>query len=243
MSRNTLVFGTGLLACLLVAQTLTAGTASELSPRDVSIVGRQWTWAGGFDHSSGWDSYGVFGTKGVAAPGNRPGHEVVRLVDGREREPLALRGRRLRDEGLRLAQRSLEVGRDELDLGEWLGRDQPARDVWNEGGSRTGERARCAIRLDLLDGRERKPVALRRPWLRGERGRMAQRPLEVGRDELDLGERVGRRESARDVRYEGNRGIRGTCPERGLLGLVGGHSGNLWLFGGWATGRRRAGST
>jgi hypothetical protein len=72
MSRK-MILGTGLLVCLLVAQTSTAGTSAALSPRNVSIVGGQWTWAGGFDLPPDSGMNGVYGTKGVAAPGNRPG--------------------------------------------------------------------------------------------------------------------------------------------------------------------------
>jgi hypothetical protein len=73
MSRNSLLLVPGLLLCIIVAPTLAAGTAAALSPRDASIVGGQWTWVSGSAHVPAWESYSVYGTKGVAAPGNMPG--------------------------------------------------------------------------------------------------------------------------------------------------------------------------
>ena len=73
MTRVSWTLGAGLLCCLLVTSTLDAGTASALSPRDASIVGGQWTWANGASQVFAWERYGVYGTKGVAAPGNMPG--------------------------------------------------------------------------------------------------------------------------------------------------------------------------
>ena len=73
MSRKMLALGCGLLVCLLVAPTVAARAAAALSPRDVSIVGGQWTWASGSNRSAESDPYGVYGTKGLPAPENTPG--------------------------------------------------------------------------------------------------------------------------------------------------------------------------
>ena len=61
------------MACLFVVSALSASTAVARSPRDVSIVGGQWTWASGSDRGPFWELYGTYGTRGVAAPGNRAG--------------------------------------------------------------------------------------------------------------------------------------------------------------------------
>ena len=60
------------------------------------------------------------------------------------------------------------------------------------GVTRLLERPGWEIRLRLLEGRLRQPLALRRDRLCIERLGASQRPLEVGRDELDVGERLER---------------------------------------------------
>ena len=149
--------------------------------------------------------------KGRRGAGERSGREVwFRFLDGREREPLAFRWRRrgLFRPRIGLPQRSLEMGRDELDLGERVELSVAGRNVWHEGCGGAGERSGREVWFRLLDGRERELLAvrrLRRGFLRLRNGH-PQRSLEVGRDELDLGQRVRLVGPARNVRDEGRRG-------------------------------------
>ena len=72
------------LLALLSAEPTTAATGTapsrSLAP---TIVGGQWTWVGGLDHSPQSEPYGVYGTKGVPAPENAPGarHSFVSWTD------------------------------------------------------------------------------------------------------------------------------------------------------------------
>ena len=129
---------------------------------------------------------------------------AVYFMDRREWKRLDLR-RRGRSGTL---QRALEVGRDELDLDERRGRGRPTWDVRDERGRRARKCPRGTNGIRIVEGREREPLALRRLWLRREYRRSPQRLLEVGRGKLDLGERIEGRESARDIRNEGDRRVR-----------------------------------
>ena len=118
--------------------------------------------------SNGADRRGSYGAKGVAAPGNVPGaRSGLRVVDGREREPLALRGPWPGRDRSRESRRSVEVGRHELDVDERAERREPARILRDEGCAGRRKRPPVQIRRDLVDGRERGPLALR--WQRVRR--------------------------------------------------------------------------
>lgn len=159
--------------------------------------------AGGPDRVAEYERVGSYGTKGVAAPGNVPGGAVRgRHLARRGREPLALRWGRLRVERrLGKAERPLEVGRRELDVGERTERDQRSGQLRNEGRRRALEPPSPAIRRRRVGRRHRELLALRRrPLQRPVPG--LQRPLEMGRDELDLGERPEQLGRAGGVRHE-----------------------------------------
>ena len=141
--------------------------------------GTNWTWVSGSD---GVDQLGTYGTRGVAELANVPGARQVSIAwTGARRGPLALRRLRLRgDPGRldRIAQRPLEVGRNELDLGERVERRRPARCVRRQGLGFPGERAGSEDVSDLLDRHGRKPLAIRGQRHRLRRpGGIAERPL------------------------------------------------------------------
>ncbi len=73
MTRTNGMLWTGMLLCSLVTLPLAAGGLPVHSPQDASVVEGQWTWASGSDRVAFWRLWGFHGTKGVAAPGNRPG--------------------------------------------------------------------------------------------------------------------------------------------------------------------------
>jgi hypothetical protein len=64
---------TGMLLCSLVTLPVAGGGLPVHSPQNASVVEGQWTWTNGSDRVSFWRLWGFHGTKGVAAPGNRPG--------------------------------------------------------------------------------------------------------------------------------------------------------------------------
>jgi len=59
--------------CSLVALPAAGGALPTPLPQNASVVEGQWTWDSGSDRVSFWRTEGSHGTKGVAAPGNRPG--------------------------------------------------------------------------------------------------------------------------------------------------------------------------
>ena len=106
-------------------------------------------------------------------------------MDRSEQPVLALR----RDE-LRLfprPRRPLAMGRDELDVDERHALWYRGAHLREPGGLGPGERPRIAVRGVLVDRPERQLVALRRVF--AGMGR-SERPLALGRGELDLDERV-----------------------------------------------------
>lgn len=73
MNRKMFWLGPCLLALLSATPTAaTSGTAPSRSAPP-TIVGGQWTWVGGLDHSPQSEPYGNYGTKGVPASENAPG--------------------------------------------------------------------------------------------------------------------------------------------------------------------------
>ena len=130
--------------------------------------------------------------EGSGGGGERPGGEgSPRIVEGREREPLALRRIGQRRAHRRKPQRPLEVGRGELDLDERFESRGRVRNVRNEGRGGAGERARRPRQRCFVGGRERDRLALRRARPRFDHAGIPERPLEVGRIDLDLGQRFG----------------------------------------------------
>ncbi|MBK9966926.1 MAG: hypothetical protein IPP07_19395 [Holophagales bacterium] len=138
--------------------------------------GANWAWMGG---SQGWSEPGTYGTKGVAAPENVPGGRG-RSVSWKDASGSfwLFGGVRHVRRGVGISQRPLEVGRNELDLGERIERGEPARNLRNEGRPGPGQRPGSKGAVGLVDGPGRQFLAV---W-----GIRLQRPLEVGRDELDL---------------------------------------------------------
>ena len=128
----------------------------------------------------------------------------LRLVDGRKREALALRGKWQGGGHRKLAERPLEVRprARAVELDERFGRSRAVRNVRLPRDSCGGERPWRAKWLRLVDGRERKVLALRRVGLRGGGCGRPERPLEIrpGDRAVDLDGRAGRRIPVRDVR-------------------------------------------
>ncbi len=83
MNRKMLWFGPCLLALLSATPTTAASRPAPSRSLAPTIVGGQWTWVGGLDHSPQSERYGVYGTKGVPAPENAPGarHSFVSWTD------------------------------------------------------------------------------------------------------------------------------------------------------------------
>ena len=173
--------------------------------------GTNWTWVSG---SNGEGKTATYGTKGVPAPANVPGARTgsVSWADAAACGSSAARSSR-RHRKLR-AQRPVEVGRDELDVGQRVRRGESARHVRDEGCSRDGKRAGSEAWFHCVDGYQRETLALRGPGRFRNRAGDSERPVELGRDELDLGERVRRGSSSVST---GRRGLRrqGTCRGRG----------------------------
>ena len=187
------------------------------------------------------DEWGTSGTIGTPAPGNVPGaRSGLRLVDGREREPLALRGEWVQcggrfcdwfgfndlwkcDPGI--GQWTWMSGSNAVELGRYVRDDRDAG---------AGERPRGAERLRLVDGRKREALALRRRRLFGERLWLSERPLEVRRD----GQWTWMSGSNAPDQY-GTYGTLGTPAPGNVPGARSRSvswtdaSGKLWLFGGW----------
>ena len=179
--------------------------------------GTSWTWMSGSDTVG---QGGTYGTEGLTAPGNVPGSRSgsVSWTDA------SGNGWLFGGEGLASPNYGTlndpEVGRDELDLGERVGRGEPPWNIRDEGRSRAAERTQGERFRRLLEGHERELLALRGQCLSGLLWK-PERPLEVGRDELDLGERLRLGGPVRNVWNEGRgdagerpRG-RGSVPSRG----------------------------
>ena len=164
--------------------------------------GTGWAWVSGSDLSN---QDGVYGTKGVAAPGNGPGKQgVLPLLEGREREVLAFRRRFQRRVFWRIFQRPLALGWDELDLGQRIDHAEPEGDVRDHERPGGRERPRGPEARCLLGGREWEPVALRRAGIQRvgiglEAGREAERPLGLRHNLRIRGAAGGRKR--RSLRY------------------------------------------
>ena len=230
MTRKMLVLGAGLLACLLVAPILAAGTRAALPPRDLTIVGGQWTWASGSNRTAESEPFGVYGTKGVAAPDNVPGTRYGSVSWTNASGSAWLFG----GEGYAEATSGFLN-----DLWKWDGTTW----TWVSGSKEVDQvsvyGAKGVAAPGNVPGARFGSVswtdANENLWLfGGEEVRLAQLrvsqcPLEVGWDELDLGERVGRAGPIRDLRHEGRSGVweraRGEAQLRLLDGCKRGASG------------------
>ena len=73
MFRTTTGNRLAILLCSFVALPAAGGALPAPSPQNASAVEGRWTWISGSDRIVSWRVYGFHGTKGVAAPGNRPG--------------------------------------------------------------------------------------------------------------------------------------------------------------------------
>jgi hypothetical protein len=139
------------------------------------------------------------------ASGGRPRRaERFRLVDGWEREALALRGDRVCGGEPGPPERPLEIrpGDRAVDLGRRVERAGRCRHVRNARGARGGERPRGTVRIRRMDGRERETLALRGEGRGAERRSRTERPLEVRpcARAMELDERLASLLAARNVR-------------------------------------------
>jgi len=73
MARTNLGNRFAILLCSFVALPAAGGALPVGSPQNAAAVEGQWTWTSGSDRIASWRISGFHGTKGVAAPGNRPG--------------------------------------------------------------------------------------------------------------------------------------------------------------------------
>ena len=149
--------------------------------------GSNWTWVSG---SNEIDQKGVYGTKSAAAPGNIPGARALGVSWTDKQGNLWLFG------GFGYDSAGQCDGLNDLwkfDGSNWTwvsGSDKVDRlGVYGtKGEADTRERPGSAHWLCLLDRSARQPLALRRRRLRfGRERRRLQRPVEIRRDELDLG--------------------------------------------------------
>ncbi len=73
MGRIKCLASVGCLWVCLSATSLAAAVAPAPPPENYTVTVGQWTWVGGSDRVAEWETYGVYGTRGVSAPENVPG--------------------------------------------------------------------------------------------------------------------------------------------------------------------------